>query len=306
MSMKLADHLGHLLARHAEQDDRIWVLDGDLADSDGAIHFAQRHPERFLMTGIAEQNMVSVAAGMADCGKRPWVFSFAAFLCYRAYDQIRIGLGQSSQPVVLVASHAGGLAARNGKTHAAPNDLALMLTMPGMQVWTPGDSADVALAVRSCLDSNGPAYIRMPRRQFADSEVLPGVAAPLRWLRPRRPVTLLCAGLASHWALEAAALLEQQGIDVGVLHCASLQSPQRLAHELQEVSQLAVIEDHVRFGGLASLAAQLALPARIHAFGWPVDYAGKSGSDDELRAHYGLSGAALADALAPLHNRPSR
>jgi len=303
--MKLADHLGHALARHGEHDERIWVLDGDLADSDGALHFAQRHPGRFLMAGIAEQNMVSVAAGMADCGRRPWVFSFAAFLCYRAYDQIRVGLSQSRQPVVLAASHAGGLAARNGKTHAAPNDLALMLAMPGMQVWTPGDRDDVELATRTCLAGDGPAYIRMPRRPFDEHEHLPGQAAPLRWLRPRRSITLLSAGLSSHWALETAALLAQRGIEVGVLHCACLQPLEQLAVELQEVRELVVIEDHVRFGGLAALAAQLPLAAHLHAFGWPVDYAGKSGSDDELRAHYGLSAPTLADAVTAIHHQPS-
>src|SRR5687767_4405253 len=112
--MKLADHIGALLPGFAQTHPELVVLDGDLADSDGAIHFARACPERFLMAGIAEQNMVSVAAGMAACGLRPWVFSFAAFLCYRAYDQIRVCLGQTRQPVVLVGSHAGGLSGRNG------------------------------------------------------------------------------------------------------------------------------------------------------------------------------------------------
>jgi len=86
MTLRLADHCGLYLGELAVQDGRIRVLDGDLADSDGAIHFAERHPDRFLMAGIAEQGMVSVAAGMASCGLRPWVFSFAAFLCYRTWS----------------------------------------------------------------------------------------------------------------------------------------------------------------------------------------------------------------------------
>lgn len=296
MSMKLADHLGHALARHADTDPRIHVLDGDLADSDGALHFALRHPERFLMSGIAEQNMVSVAAGMAECGRRPWVFSFAAFLCYRAFDQIRICLSQSRQPVTLVGSHAGGLAARNGKTHAAPNDLALMLSLPGVAVWAPADAGDVELAVAATLDASLPAYIRMPRRLFGADDRLAGAAAPLRWLQPRRPLTLLSTGLATHWALEAAALLRAGGIVVGVLHCARLHPLPPIAAELAGVDQLMVIEDHGLFGGLASMVAQLALACPVHSFGWPPDYAGKSGSDDELRAHYGLSAQALAAA----------
>jgi transketolase len=297
MSMKLADHLGHALARRADDDQRIFVLDGDLADSDGALHFAARHPKRFLMSGIAEQNMVSVAAGMAECGRRPFVFSFAAFLCYRAYDQVRVCLGQSRQPVTLVGSHAGGLAARNGKTHAAPNDLALMLSLPGVAVWAPADAADVELALDETLAGEHPPYIRRPRRTFAAEDQRGGQAAPLRWLWPRRPLTLLATGLGTHWALEAAQLLRARGIDVGVLHCPRLFPLPPLEAELEGIEHLVVIEDHMRFGALASLVAQLQPACRVHSHGWPADYPGKSGSDDDLRRHYGLSAEALADAV---------
>lgn len=307
---KLADHLGQELAQQAQTDPRIFVLDGDLADSDGAYLFAQQHPDRFLMAGIAEQNMVSVAAGMADCGVRPWVFSFAAFLSYRAYDQVRIGLSQAEQPVTLVGSHAGGLAARNGKTHAAPNDLALMLSLPNMHVWAPGDFSDVQLAVASSLQNNAPCYIRLPRRAFSAHEQLkveeglgqtsPRPASGERWLREKQSVTIVSTGLGSHWALEAADILLQQGYLVGLLHCPCLAPLPPLAQELAGVSQIVVIEDHTVFGGLASLLASLGLTAPITSFGWPMQYCGKSGSDEQLRAHYGLSGTALAAKIAPL------
>src|SRR5690349_18346972 len=126
MISRLGDHCGRYLAVMAEIDQTICVLDGDLADSDGAHWFAERHPSRFFMAGIAEQAMVSMAAGMASCGLRPFVFSFAAFLCYRGYDQVRMGLSQARQPVTLIASHSGGATGRNGPSHAALNDLALM------------------------------------------------------------------------------------------------------------------------------------------------------------------------------------
>jgi transketolase C-terminal domain/subunit len=128
MTSRLGDCCGQELARLADQDDRIWALDGDLGDSDGALHFARRHSRRFVMAGIAEQTMVSLAAGMASCGKRPWVFSFAAFLCYRAYDQIRVCLSQADQPVTLVGSHSGGCTGHNGCSHSTersvPHDIA--------------------------------------------------------------------------------------------------------------------------------------------------------------------------------------
>ncbi|MGH8033032.1 MAG: transketolase family protein [Luteimonas sp.] len=300
MRLKLADHMGLALAELAQQDARVFVLDGDLADSDGAVHFALRHPERFLMAGIAEQGMVSTAAGMAEAGLRPFVFSFAAFLCYRAFDQARVCLSQSLQPVTLVGSHAGGLSGRNGKTHAAPNDLALMLSLPNVDVWAPADEQDARLAAREILAGDRPAYVRTPRRPFAADECLPGEARALRWILPKRPLSLVATGLATHWALAAARELQAQGVDVGLLHCARLKPLPPLEHELDGVECTVVVEDHSRFGGLASLLATQ-MPARpMNAFGWPLDFVGRSGADDELLAHYGLNGPALAQAIRGL------
>lgn len=295
--MKLADHAGHVLARMAIEDERIIVLDGDLADSDGACHFAERHPGRFLMAGIAEQSMISVAAGMAAVGMLPCVFSFAAFICYRAYDQIRVCISQAQQPVILLGSHAGGLASRNGKTHAAPNDLALLLTLPGMRVWAPADFQDVELALDRSLSHPGPTYIRMPRLQFQEGSNLPGRAQDLRWLRPRRHVTVVATGLAVHWALDVADSLASRGLDVGVLHCACLSPQLRLAVELQGVKQLVTIEDHAAFGGLGTLVADRCPSTPLLKFGWPAEFSGKSGLDDELLDRFGLSSQCIAEQL---------
>jgi len=294
--MKLAEHCGRMLAEHGDAEPRLHVLDGDLADSDGAFPFANRHPERFLMAGIAEQNMVSVAAGMAEAGRLPWVFSFAAFLCYRAYDQIRICLSQARQPVALVGSHAGGLSGRNGKSHAAPNDLALMMSLPGLHVWAPGDRADVELAVRTLLAAPAPAYVRCPRTPIDTG--LPGHAAATRWLLPRRPVVIASAGMASHWALAAARQLAAGGLDVGVLHCLRLRPAPALADELSAAERIFVVEDHATFGGLASLIHGLGLGAPVTALGWPDDFSGKSGSDEQLLAAHGLSAEHLAHRIA--------
>lgn len=307
MLKRLADHCGQELAARADTERRLWVLDGDLADSDGAHHFARRHPERFLMAGIAEQNMVSVAAGMAEAGLQPWVFSFAAFLCYRAYDQIRVCLSQARQPVVLLGSHAGGLSARNGKTHSALNDLSLMLSLPGLEVWSPGDFSDVELAVRSLTERPAPAYVRLPRRALAEDRCLPGPAARWRWLRRRQPITLVSSGLASHWALAAAELLEREGLDVGVLHCLTLAPPPPLADLLGDASHVFVVEDHYTFGGLAALVRELGLAARVTAHGWPAGWSGKSGDDEALLELHQLSPAALAQSIwNALDARPGR
>lgn len=304
--MKLADHCGRLLAEHGDHAPRLRVLDGDLADSDGAIHFATRHPARFLMGGIAEQNLVSVAAGMADTGLAPWVFSFAAFLCFRAYDQIRVCLSQARQPVVLVGSHAGGLSGRNGKSHAAPNDLALLLSLPGVQVWAPGDCADTALAVRTLVAEPAPAYLRFPRTPIDEVHGLPGQPAPLRWLTPRRPLALVSTGLASHWALAAAQLLAAWGLEASVLHCARLAPLGELAEELRGARRIFVIEDHCTFGGLGSLVHGLGLAAPVQVLGWPRDYCGQSGKDEELLTAYGLTAPLLAQTIRTAVADPTR
>lgn len=299
--MRLADHCGHYLSELAEEDERIWVLDGDLADSDGAMHFAARHAERFVMGGIAEQSMVAVAAGMAACGLRPWVFSFAAFLCYRAYDQIRVTVSQAGQPVTLVGSHSGGCASRNGKTHAAVNDVALMASLPGLHVWAPAGPREVRFACRSILAGNAPAYLRLPRRPLED---LPGEPALAGWIGRPTPIAFAGSGLGTHLALAARGLLSDRGLDMGLLHCARLAPlPDAVATALCNVETLFVVEDHSTFGGLASLLRQLDLGARIVALGWPPQWTGQSGDDLDLLRLHGLSAEQIAATVEAVVRR---
>lgn len=299
--MRLADHCGLALSELAARDERIWVLDGDLADSDGAVHFAERHPDRFLMSGIAEQTMVSVAAGMASCGIRPWVFSFAAFLCYRAYDQIRVTVAQARQPVTLVGSHSGGCSGRNGKTHAALNDIAVMASLPAMHVWAPAGPGEVRFACRAILDGNVPAYIRLPRRPLEDLPLDPSTAG---WIGAPSRVAFAGTGLGTHLALEARALLAASGMEMGVLHCARVHPLPELAREtLREVDELFVVEDHSTFGGLASLLMQLGLRTRITPIGWPPDWPAQSGDDAELLRLHGLDPEAIAATVTEVLGR---
>lgn len=305
---KLADQLGRVLALQAQQDPRIFVLDGDLADSDGACHFADKHPQRFLMAGIAEQNMVSVAAGMASMGRRPFVFSFAAFLCFRAADQIRTCISQAQQPVVLVGSHAGGLSGRNGKSHAAPNDMALMLSLPNMQVWAPADHSDIDYMLVQLLDSDSGAYVRAPRCAVSAAQTLPAKAAKLRWIRPKAKVCIVSCGIASQWSEQVAQQLSAKGIELGLLHCLLVNDLTGLKEQLADVERIIVIEDHSLFGGLASLLHQLGLAAKVDQFGWPLDFSGFCGDDEQIRHALGLDTQQLTDKilalLSPLELKP--
>ena len=296
MNERLAAVCARELLQQARADPRIWLLDGDLADSYGAMAFAEALPERFIMGGIAEQNMVSMAAGMAACGARPWVFSFAAFLAYRAADQIRVSLAQTGLSVTLVGSHAGGCGGRNGKTHQSIGDLAVLGAMAGMQVWTPCDPGDVSHAMEAILGASRPSYIRAPRDPCPE---LPGEPGPLRWLTQPSDHILLCNGLSAQWALGARDVIRSMGLQLGVLHLGRFAPPPPALHEeIANARRWFVIEDHVRLGGVADQAAHLVGRQPDAWFGWPADWSGGSGSSAELRESCHLGDREVAEVIA--------
>ena len=295
--MRPAAHCVRALTERAHHDDRIWLVDGDLADSYGADLCAQVHPERFLMAGIAEQGMVSTAAGMAACGLRPWVFSFAAFLCFRAYDQIRVGLAQTGMPVTLVGSHSGGCGGPNGKTHVALNDIALMASLPNVAVWAPYGDRDTQYVVDQVSAAQGPAYIRYPREPWEDVE---GEPALCRWIGPRRRYALVGCGFFTQIAVHAAGLLRELGLDIGVIHVARLAPfPQAEFSALTSaVDSLWVVDDHTRFGGLADLLRSHGFEVLEPVFSWPANWPGDFGSTESLLERHGLAPGQVARQVA--------
>lgn len=294
---RLAQVCGERIAQIADSQPGIWVLDADLADSDGAEVFGRRHHERFLNVGIAEQAMVSVAAGLAACGCRPWVFSFAAFLCCRAYDQIRACISQTRLPVVLIGSHSGGLSSKNGKSHTVLNDIALMATLPHVEVWAPADRTDAVFCIDQIYAAQRAAYIRLPRDPVPP---LGGIVSPTRWLGRPSPTALISHGLSSHWAVAAATLLQQRGFPISVVHFCRLWPLQSdLIRELLSGVELAfVLEDHYGLGGLASLLQSLDLPLRITSLAWPADWSGQSGKPSEVLKRFQLDPTAIADRIS--------
>jgi len=295
--MRPATHCAETLVDRAAEDRRIWVLDGDLADSYGVDQFASAHPDRFLMAGIAEQAMVSTAAGMAACGLRPWVFSFAAFLCFRAYDQIRVGLAQTGLPVTLVGSHGGGCGGPNGKSHQALNDIAAMASLPNLDIWTPGCDSDTRFVVDAVLAASRPTYLRYPREPWGN---LPGEPAECRWAGERARHALVSCGLFTHIALDAASRLRERGIDAGVIHLARLAPFPVVAFEalLDRVDNIWVVDDHTRFGGLADLLRTNGFAVREPVFSWPANWSGDFGSTDLLLKLHGLTGEDIAARVA--------
>jgi transketolase len=292
---KLGDECGIYLGELSHTDDRIWVLDGDLADSDGAECFSDINSSRFIQAGISEQSMVTTAAGMAAVGARPWVFSFAAFLCCRAYDQIRTSVSQTRLPVALLGSHAGGLGGRNGKSHIVLNDIALLSTLPNIEVWSPADKFDVQYAVDRALKGEGPTYIRMPRSPVP---VLGHEPAGARWIGRPRDVAIVTHGLATHWALEAQAILHDHGIDIGVFQILKVWpfSEATIDH-LRAITKAYILEDHSVLGGLCSLIRFIGFRGEIEQLGWPVGWSGQSGSDEALRHSAGLDTTQIVERV---------
>jgi transketolase len=294
--VRLCDYAGQILVERATTDDRIWVIDADLADSDGAHFFASAFPSRFVMAGIAEQCAVSVGAGLAACGRLPFVFSFAAFLCSRAYDQIRTSISQTRLPVVLIGSHAGGCSGRNGKSHTILNDIALLSSLPSIEVWAPADFSDLTLCLNSIVKNPRPVYIRLPRDPMP---VLPGTALPVRMLRKGGPIFILSSGAMTPTALEVATLLSRESIDASVVHCPLLRPfPVDVITSLLARSQsIFVIEDHYEFGGLAAALRQYTAFPVTRWFGWPSAWSGKSGSAREVLAAHGLAAIDIAENM---------
>lgn len=294
---RLAEACVDALTRFADTDARIWLVDGDLAPSYGVDRFAAVRPDRFVMAGIAEQNMVSMAAGMAACGARPWVFSFAAFLAYRAADQIRVSVSQTELPVALVGSHAGGCGGRNGKTHQSLNDLGVIGGFPHIEIWTPGDAAEAAAAVASSLTRDKPTYIRSPRDPLPG---LPGAATEgLRLLSEPADDLLIAPGIAAHWASPAVETLRGVGVRIELAHINQVRPVAKdVVARIRAARRWIVLEDHVRLGGVGDMLSHATGRRPDLWIGWPADWTGGSGECAALRTQCGLDTRAIVAKIS--------
>lgn len=293
---------GRTLIELAQEDDRLVVLDGDLANSTRADWFARQFPDRFLQMGIGEQNMLSVAAGLASVGLVPWISTFTAFLVKRALDQIRVQVAQTHLPVKLVGSYSGLWTNRTGKSHQSVEDLAVMRAMPGMVVIAPADGVEQAAAMRAMQTHPGPVYMRINRDAtptiFDESYVFePGKGVVLR---EGRDIALVSTGVQTTRALAAADLLAEEGIGAYVLHLPTLKplDADAVVAAARATGVVLTTEEHTVLGGLGSAVAEVLgerypVPVRRHGL---ADVFSESGSDDDLLDKYGLTPARIAAA----------
>jgi transketolase len=300
----LRDVWADTLVALAKDDQRIMVLDGDLANSTKADKFAAAHPDRFLEMGIAEQNMVGVAVGMATLGFVPWLSSFTVFFTHRAVDPIRMLVAQTNANVKIGAAYSGLMTGFTGKTHQDVEDLAIMRAMPQMTVLAPADQYECAAMIKWASNYNGPVYLRLTRDGSADvfGADYQFTLGDIRPLKQGKHALLISTGPQSVRCLEAANELAKQQIDVGVLHVPSIK-PLNEAALLEVCSAydlIFTVEEHSVFGGLGGLVAELLSensPRRVIRYGIE-DKWGESAPNDFLLDKYGLSAFQVSQRIA--------
>jgi transketolase len=294
------------LVELAAEYPNLVVLDGDLANSTRAEVFEQHYPDRFLEMGIAEQNLMGVAAGLATVGFIPWLSSFAVFLVNRDLDQLRQVVAQPNLSVKIGAGYSGLFTARTGKTHQDVSDLSVMRAMPHLTVTAPADGVEARSIMRVATASPGPWYVRLVRDPTPaifgeDYTFVPGAVL---MLRSGTDVTLIGTGVQTARALEAARLLEGQGVSAEVLHAPTLKplNPEVIVASAAKTGAVVSTEEHTIIGGLGSAVAEVLAehrPTRLRRHGL-ADVYGESGSNDDLIRKYGLSPEHVAEAVQAL------
>jgi transketolase len=296
------DAYGDAIVEAARDDPRIVALTGDLRDSVRLEAFADAYPDRFFECGIAEQNMAGIAAGLAACGKIPFVSSFAAFSPGRCYDQIRVLIAQPQLNVKLVSTHGGITVGEDGMSAQAVEELAMMRALAHMTVIVPADAVETVQAVRALARHAGPAYMRLGRSAvpvlFDDRYEFAVGAAPV--LREGTDVTIAACGIMVAEALAAAATLAAEGISARVLNCATLKPLDEAAvvAAARETGALVTAEEHTIIGGLGGAVCEVTAaycPIPVERVGIQDRY-GESGAPRALLEKYGLTAGAIAAA----------
>lgn len=273
------------------------VLDADLSKATQTVLFSKAHPDRFFNMGIAEANMMAVAAGMAACGETVFASSFAVFAAGRAFEQVRNSIAYPKLNVKIAATHGGVLIGQDGGSHQAIEDLSLMRTLPNMTVIAPCDEHSAKKAVEAALQIDGPVYLRFGR--FApDADVYTAADAPFtvgkgNVLREGADVAIFAIGDLVCMALEAAKDLEAQGVSAAVvdLHTVKPLDRQLVLDMAQKTGHLVTAEDHSIIGGLGSAVAEVLSEqplASLRRIGIN-DTFGVTGSREDLARHFGLT-----------------
>lgn len=298
---------GEFLTEEGARNERLVVLDADLSGSTKTSGFAEAFPERFFNAGIAEQNMIGMATGLAMSGKTVCASTFAMFASGRAFEIIRNSVGYTCANVKVCATHAGITVGEDGASHQTFEDIALMRTIPGMTVVSPCDAESTGLLLKQIVDMEGPAYVRLGRAAvpvFYDHKAKLRIGKGNR-LRPGKDVTVIANGIMVTSAMEAAAEMAELGIDVGVIdmHTIKPLDEDIIIRAARETGKIVTAEEHSIIGGLGSAVAEVLVreyPVKIKMIG-QHDTFGESGKPDELREKYGMTNRDIVKAIKELY-----
>lgn len=307
----IRDGFGQGLLELGATNEKVVALCADLVESTRMNLFADKYPERFVEVGVAEQNLVTVASGMAAMGKIPFTSSYAMFSPGRNWEQIRTTICYNDRPVKIVGSHAGISVGPDGGTHQAIEDIALMRVLPRMEVVVPADSVEARKATIALASTGKPAYIRLARNKSVvvttdESPFTLGQANIL--INPDQPeVAIIACGQMVHRALLAAKKLQAEGIVVSVtnLHTIKPLDTETIEKVAREAGAVVTVEEHQIAGGMGSCVAEFLVskcPVPMEIMGIK-DLFGQSGEPAELLDHYGLAVADIVEAVKQVKNR---
>lgn len=289
------DAYGQALVEMGKMHDNIVVLDADLSKSTKTADFAKTFPERFFNAGIAEQNLMGMSAGLATCGKIVYASTFAIFATGRAFEQVRNSLAYGKLNVKVCATHSGITVGEDGGSHQTVEDIAIMRSIPNMTVVVPADGVSTRKAVSEIYHREGPCYLRLGRLaqpilydQNVDFQIGRGIE-----IMNGSDATLIACGLMVAKCLEAARLLEQEGIKLSVIdmHTIKPLDEELVIRKARETGAILTAEEHSVLGGLGSAVCETVCahhPVPVYRLGIE-DVFGQSGSPDELLEYYGLN-----------------
>ena len=301
------ESFGMALCELAKEHDDIIVLDADLAAATKTEIFKKAYPDRFFDCGIAEANMIGVAAGLAAAGKVPFAASFAMFSTGRAYEQVRNSVGYPHLNVKIAGSHAGITIGEDGATHQCCEDLALMRTIPGMVVINPADHYEMVEAVKAAYAYNGPVYIRLGRlaiESFNDPDNYTFELGKGITLEEGTDCTVIATGLVVNEALKAVRALKERGVNVRLINMHTIKPIDKdiIIKAAKETGRIITVEEHNIIGGLGEAVAAVTsefCPVPVNRIG-VQDVYGHSGPALELLAEFGLDAAGLEKKISEI------
>ena len=295
MSIATRESYGNILIELGKENKNIVVLDADLSKSTKTAGFAKKYPERFINVGIAEQNLMGIAAGLSTVGKIPFASTFAVFATGRAFEIIRNSICYPKLNVKIAATHAGITVGEDGGSHQSIEDIAIMSSLPNMTVIVPADDVETKQAIKAAVEIEGPVYIRLGRLSvpnvFDENYIFTVGKGNL--IKDGKDITIVGTGLMISKCLEAGQALEKEGISARVINISTIKpiDEEIIIKAAKETKGIVTIEEHSVIGGLGSAVCNVVAthyPTKVVKIGIN-DKFGESGHPEELLRKYGLT-----------------